>query len=68
MGAANPESPPGKSKARIADYEELSSQEFQKRQTKPTKSTFRRAQRLGELVIGAKSLPKRYGDQCSSKI
>ena len=50
-----------KSKARLARFEELSSQESQKRNE--TKQLFiPPGPRLGELVIEAKDLGKRYGD------
>ncbi len=58
----NPKGRHAKSKARLARYEEMASQEFQKRNE--TKEIFIPAgQRLGDLVVEAKSLSKSFGDR-----
>ena len=58
----NPKGRHAKSKARLQRYEEMASQEFQKRNE--TKEIFIPAgQRLGDLVVEAKSLSKSFGDR-----
>ena len=58
----NPKGRHAKSKARLAAYEELASQEFQKRNE--TKEIFiPRGPRLGEVVVQAENLSKGFGDQ-----
>ena len=57
----NPKGRHAKSKARIARFEELASQEFQKRNE--TKDIYiPPGPRLGDLVVEAKDLHKSYGD------
>ncbi len=58
----NPKGRHAKSKARLAAYEELASQEFQKRNE--TKEIFiPPGPRLGEVVVQAENLGKGFGDQ-----
>ena len=58
----NPKGRHVKSKARLAAYEELASQEFQKRNE--TKEIFiPPGPRLGEVVVQAENLSKGFGDQ-----
>jgi len=58
----NPKGRHAKSKARLQRYEEMASQEFQKRNE--TKEIFIPAgQRLGDLVVEAKGLTKSFGDR-----
>jgi ATP-binding cassette ChvD family protein len=58
---ANPKGRHAKSKARLARFEEMQSEEFQKRSE--TKSLFiPPGPRLGDLVIEAKGISKKYGD------
>jgi len=58
----NPKGRHAKSKARLSRYEEMASQEFQKRNE--TKEIFIPAgQRLGDLVVEAKSIGKSFGDR-----
>ena len=57
MGAPEPERPPGQSKARMARFEELNSQEYQKRNE--THEIFIPvAERLGNKVIGSSNVSK----------
>jgi len=59
---ANPKARQAKSKARLQAYEELASQEFQKRNE--TKEIFiPPGPRLGEVVVVAENLTKGYGDR-----
>jgi len=58
----NPKGRHAKSKARLARYEELASQEYQKRNE--TKEIFiPPGPRLGDLVVEAKNLTKGFGDR-----
>ncbi len=58
----NPKGRHAKSKARLARYEELASQEYQKRNE--TKELFiPPGPRLGDLVVEAKGLSKSFGDR-----
>ncbi len=58
----NPKGRHAKSKARLQRYEEMASQEYQKRNE--TKEIFIPAgQRLGDLVVEAKGLTKSFGDR-----
>jgi ATP-binding cassette ChvD family protein len=58
----NPKGRHAKSKARLARYEELASQEYQKRNE--TKEIFiPPGPRLGDLVVEAKNLSKGFGDR-----
>ena len=58
----NPKGRHAKSKARLAAYEELASQEFQKRNE--TKEIFiPSGPRLGDVVVQAENLTKGYGDR-----
>jgi ATP-binding cassette ChvD family protein len=58
----NPKGRHAKSKARLAAYEELASQEFQKRNE--TKEIFiPPGPRLGDVVVQAENLTKGYGDR-----
>jgi ATP-binding cassette ChvD family protein len=59
---ANPKARQAKSKARVQRYEELASQEFQKR-NETNEIYIPPGQRLGELVIEAKNLRKGFGDR-----
>ena len=59
---ANPKGRHAKSKARLQRFEELQSQEFQKR-NETNEIYIPPGERLGELVIEAKGLKKAYGDQ-----
>ncbi len=59
---ANPKARQAKSKARMQRYEELASQEFQKR-NETNEIYIPPGQRLGELVIEAKGLKKGFGDR-----
>jgi ATP-binding cassette ChvD family protein len=59
---ANPKARQAKSKARLQRYEELASQEFQKR-NETNEIYIPPGERLGELVIEVKSLRKGYGDR-----
>jgi energy-dependent translational throttle protein EttA len=58
----NPKARQAKSKARLQRYEELASQEFQKR-NETNEIYIPPGQRLGELVIEAKGLKKAYGER-----
>jgi ATP-binding cassette ChvD family protein len=59
---ANPKARQAKSKARVQRYEELASQEFQKR-NETNEIYIPPGPRLGELVIEGKSLRKGFGDR-----
>jgi len=59
---ANPKARQAKSKARVQRYEELASQEFQKR-NETNEIYIPPGVRLGELVIEAKNLRKAFGDR-----
>ncbi|PZN32934.1 MAG: energy-dependent translational throttle protein EttA [Proteobacteria bacterium] len=59
---ANPKARQAKSKARLARYEELASQEFQKR-NETNEIYIPPGPRLGELVIEAQGLKKGFGDR-----
>jgi ATP-binding cassette ChvD family protein len=58
----NPKARQAKSKARLQRYEELSSQEFQKR-NETNEIYIPPGERLGDLVIEAKEVRKGYGDR-----
>jgi ATP-binding cassette ChvD family protein len=58
---ANPKGRHAKSKARLQRYEELASQEFQKR-NETNELYIPPGERLGELVVEAEGLRKAYGD------
>ena len=58
----NPKARQAKSKARLARFEELQSQEFQKR-NETNEIYIPPGERLGELVIEAKGLRKGFGDR-----
>ena len=58
----NPKARQAKSKARLARFEELQSQEFQKRQ-ETNEIYIPPGERLGELVIEVSHLKKGYGDR-----
>ncbi len=58
----NPKARQAKSKARLQRYEELASQEFQKR-NETNEIYIPPGERLGDLVIECKSLRKGYGDR-----
>jgi ATP-binding cassette ChvD family protein len=59
---ANPKARQAKSKARLQRYEELASQEFQKR-NETNEIYIPPGERLGDLVIECKSVRKAYGDR-----
>ncbi|MBB6091536.1 ATP-binding cassette ChvD family protein [Povalibacter uvarum] len=59
---ANPKARQAKSKARLQRFEELSSQEFQKR-NETNEIYIPPGPRLGDLVIEAKALKKGFGDR-----
>jgi len=59
---ANPKGRHAKSKARLARFDELQSQEFQKR-NETNEIYIPPGQRLGDLVIEADGLAKAYGDR-----
>ncbi len=59
---SNPKARQAKSKARMQRYEELASQEFQKR-NETNEIYIPPGARLGELVIEAKALKKGFGDR-----
>ncbi|MFO1351481.1 MAG: energy-dependent translational throttle protein EttA [Gammaproteobacteria bacterium] len=59
---ANPKGRQAKSKARLARFEELASQEFQKR-NETQELYIPPGPRLGELVVEAKNLRKGFGDR-----
>jgi energy-dependent translational throttle protein EttA len=59
---ANPKARQAKSKARLARYEELASQEFQKR-NETNEIYIPPGPRLGDLVIEANDLAKGFGDR-----
>jgi energy-dependent translational throttle protein EttA len=59
---ANPKARQAKSKARLQRYEELASQEFQKR-NETNEIYIPPGDRLGDLVIEAKDLRKAYGER-----
>jgi energy-dependent translational throttle protein EttA len=59
---ANPKARQAKSKARLQRFEELSSQEFQKR-NETNEIYIPPGERLGDLVIECKDLRKAYGDR-----
>ena len=58
----NPKARQAKSKARLQRFEELSSQEFQKR-NETNEIYIPPGERLGDLVIDCKALRKAYGDR-----
>ena len=58
----NPKARQAKSKARLARFEELQSQDFQKR-NETNEIYIPPGERLGELVIEAKNLKKGFGDR-----
>lgn len=58
----NPKARQAKSKARLQRYEELASQEFQKR-NETNEIYIPPGERLGDLVIEAKQIRKGYGDR-----
>jgi energy-dependent translational throttle protein EttA len=58
----NPKARQAKSKARLQRYEELASQEFQKR-NETNEIYIPPGERLGDLVIECKNLKKGYGDR-----
>ncbi len=58
----NPKARQAKSKARVQRYEELASQEFQKR-NETNEIYIPPGPRLGELVVETKNLRKAYGDR-----
>jgi energy-dependent translational throttle protein EttA len=58
----NPKARQAKSKARLARFEELQSQEFQKR-NETNEIYIPPGERLGELVVEAKNLKKGFGDR-----
>jgi len=62
MGANQPESTSSQSKARLQRYEELASQEFQKR-NETNEIYIPPGERLGDLVIECKNLRKGYDDR-----
>jgi energy-dependent translational throttle protein EttA len=59
---ANPKARQAKSKARLQRYEELASQEFQKR-NETNEIYIPPGERLGDLVIESKDLRKAYGER-----
>src|SRR5918999_3429090 len=59
---SNPKARQAKSKARLARFEELASQEFQKR-NETNEIYIPPGQRLGELVVEASTLKKGFGDR-----
>jgi len=59
---SNPKARQAKSKARMQRYEELSSQEFQRR-NETNEIYIPPGERLGDLVIEAKNLSKGFGDR-----
>lgn len=59
---ANPKGRQAKSKARLARFEELNSKEFQKR-SETQELYIPPGPRLGDIVIEAKNLTKRFGDR-----
>jgi sulfate-transporting ATPase len=59
---SNPKARQAKSKARMQRYEELASQEFQKR-NETNEIYIPPGERLGDLVIEAKNLTKGFGDR-----
>ncbi len=59
---SNPKGRHAKSKARLARFEELQSQEFQKR-NETNEIYIPPGERLGDLVVEAKGLSKAFGDQ-----
>jgi sulfate-transporting ATPase len=59
---SNPKGRHAKSKARLQRYEELASQEFQKR-NETNEIYIPPGERLGDLVVEAKGLRKAYGEQ-----
>ncbi len=59
---SNPKARQAKSKARLARFEELSSQEFQKR-NETNEIYIPPGERLGDLVIEVKNLTKGFGDR-----
>jgi ATP-binding cassette ChvD family protein len=59
---SNPKGRHAKAKARLQRFEELSSQEFQKR-SETNEIYIPPGERLGDLVIEAKNLAKAYGDR-----
>jgi ATPase subunit of ABC transporter with duplicated ATPase domains len=59
---ANPKARQAKSKARLRQFEELSSTEFQKR-SETNEIYIPPGQRLGDLVVEAKGLSKGFGDR-----
>src|SRR5690606_12822950 len=58
---SNPKARQAKSKARLARFEELSSQEFQKR-NETNEIYIPPGERLGDVVIDVKDLTKGFGD------
>ena len=59
---ANPKARQAKSKARLQRYEELASQEFQKR-NETNEIYIPPGERLGDLVVECKNIRKGYGDR-----
>jgi len=59
---ANPKGRQAKSKARLAKFEEMNSREFQKR-CETQELYIPPGPRLGDLVVEAKNLSKRFGDK-----
>jgi len=60
---SNPKGRHAKSKARLARFEEMNSQDFQKR-SENNEIYIPPGDRLGDLVIEFENISKRYGDQC----
>jgi ATP-binding cassette ChvD family protein len=60
---SNPKGRHAKSKARIARFEEMNSQEYQKR-SETNEIYIPPGERLGDLVIEFDGVSKRFGDQC----
>jgi len=60
---SNPKGRHAKSKARLARFEEMNSQDFQKR-SETNEIYIPPGDRLGDLVIEFENISKRYGDQC----
>jgi ATP-binding cassette ChvD family protein len=60
---SNPKGRHAKSKARLARFEEMNSQEYQKR-SETNEIYIPPGERLGDLVIEFDGVSKRFGDQC----
>jgi ATP-binding cassette ChvD family protein len=60
---SNPKGRHAKSKARLARFEEMNSQDFQKR-SETNEIYIPPGDRLGDLVIEFENISKRFGDQC----